>query len=576
MTRVQLKNRLRLFVLLGFSTLLIVSFQNCQGIDAETIQSSLEAPGGGIAGGEPLPNDPTPEPDPIPDPVDPVEPTACEIGNVTPKWVESRVENGNGAGEIVFESDIDEDTGSLQLSKVIAKADAGKKGINPNNSNEVNDPTKGEQDSLRNLNCTVSKIGEASGNLDANCNFAGDGVNVSISNANNNECVSGKFRLRITTQDSCGATTPNLDFVINSANVCFDQVARTETAANVISAQGDNFGTSIKKVNDLVVVSAPNASKKNALGGTFYVYKINSSTKKLGLIKIIEPSDSRNDKYVDFAFKDGYLVVGSSTIGKVKVYKQNGNDFQYVRSHSFTYSNLYNFGKSIGILDGAVVVGSPGENSVYLYSLSNGNQLSKLTKVENLFGEKLESFSWNSNSFLLLSSTDAGKGIVYTYSLNGNQLKEESRYVGKESCFGQHMKADSNYVFIGSSCSSIARVWESDEFLNSAQKTVLLEKTVRTSADNGSIGTSFAYHQNIMMFGAPSSNSGSGWIMLSKLGDNDFHRKIMKTKKAVLHSKQEFGSSMVSHNGILYVGAPNFSSSTELLKGRIIYVDLNN
>lgn len=566
-----------MLILLGFSTLLIISFQNCQGIDAETLQSSLQDPNAGNnSGSGDLTPTPEPNPEPTPEP-EPVLPTACELGNVLPSWAEVKLNNGNNNDEAVFYSEIDEDTGTRFASSFTLRAIAGKKGIDPSDSSAVNDPSQGVTDTLRNVNCNLTKVGSFAGTLNVNCTLGNDNVNVMLDNSATSQCVEGLFKLTVELEDSCGAELETLEFDVRSHNVCFNQASHQDSPGGDFAKQSYNFAYELKKSDSYLLANAPLGSAANPNGGTFYVYTQESGSKNLVHKQTIEPSDARNDKYQHSAITDEYLAVGSSSIGKVKLYKMQSGSYQFSREFSINYGNAYQYGRNLAIFNGTLAVGSPGQNTVYFYNLSTGALVDSLV-IGGLTqsGKALESFKWNGNEYLIVSSMKDGNGHVSIYSTGPVVAQKIGEIQGSESCFGEVLKADGTYVFIGSPCSGIAKVYGSQDFVNANTKTPIVNRQINRGDDEGKIGGSFAHHNGVLMFGGPEADMGRGFIHVERADGSDMDREMIKAIAATTHAKQEFGTSMVSWNGRLYVGAPFYSSGSETLRGRIINIDLEN
>ena len=206
MSEYQIKNTIRYLIIFGFSTLLIVSFQNCQGVDSQIVMQSLNAPGGDDNGGsgvDPIIEEP-PEQEPEEPPV--IIPDACDLGNEAPSWTEQSISNAEN-GAAVFLSAIDEMSGARMLSTITLRAQAGNKGEDLE-----------ESDILAASNCNMRRI-SGSQNIAVNCNLNGNRLNVDIDNGNNNECIEAEFEVTARVEDSCGATAETT-FRVISKNIC--------------------------------------------------------------------------------------------------------------------------------------------------------------------------------------------------------------------------------------------------------------------------------------------------------------------------------------------------------------------
>lgn len=559
MSEYQIKNTIRYLIIFGFSTLLIVSFQNCQGVDSQIVMQSLNAPGGDDNGGsgvDPIIEEP-PEQEPEEPPV--IIPDACDLGNEAPSWTEQSISNAEN-GAAVFLSAIDEMSGARMLSTITLRAQAGNKGEDLE-----------ESDILAASNCNMRRI-SGSQNIAVNCNLNGNRLNVDIDNGNNNECIAAEFEVTARVEDSCGATAETT-FRVISKNICLPQAVHSHDGMQDTQkpTQSAYYSYGLQKDGNLVAISSPGDNEKYNVGGAVNIYSYNGDG-SLNFRDKILPADSRSDQYNVFAMKNGYVAMGSPSLGKVKVYQYQGSSYVLLKTLSFSYSNFYKFGQSLAFFDGKLVVGSPGEKSIYMYSLPALGQLDKYTHTDTLFGEAMIGFSYSGNDYLAVRSAKDNKGrmTLMRWSTASASLEIKNYSSGSHADHAKIMKANNEFLFVGSPGQSKAIAYKlSDVVAFGSQPTPVLNKT-----EGGSrLGSSFASDDKYIYVGAPREEEGEGVVYVYNKSNGNEVRWI-RPRRQNRPANQEFGRSMIMDSGRLYIGAPFYSSQSETLKGRLFYVDM--
>jgi hypothetical protein len=524
---------------------------------------SLNAPNGGDDNGGSNIDNPIDEP-PVDEP--PVEeppviiPDACDLGNEEPKWTEQSISNAEN-GAAVFLSAIDEMSGARMVSTITLRAEAGNKGKDLE-----------ESDILAASNCNMRRI-SGSTNVNVNCNLNGNRLNVDISNGNNNECIEGEYEVTARVEDSCGATAETT-FRVISKNICLPQAIHSHDGMpeSKMPTQSAYFSFGIQKDSDLVAISSPGDNEKFNVGGAVNIYSYNGDG-SLNFRDKILPADSRSDQYNVFAMKGDYVAMGSPSLGKVKVYQYQGNQYVLLKTISFNYSNFYKFGNSLAFFEGKLVVGSPGQKSIYMYSLPALQEVDKISHSDDVFSESMIGFTYQGNDYLAVRSTKSNKGrmtLVRRNPANG-EIQFRDYNPGGHADHAKVMKANNEFLFVGSPGESRAMAYKLSDVVGFS--TQLPSPVLNVNEGGTRLGSSFASDNKYIYVGAPREESGEGAVYVYNKSNGNEVRWI-RPRRQNRPANQEFGRSMIMDSGRLYIGAPFYSSQTETLKGRLFYVDM--
>ena len=145
----------------------------------------------------------------------------------------------------------------------------------------------------------------------------------------------------------------------------------------------EDFGYSVAIHNGYVVVGDPYKDGGSRNQGEVHVYRLERGEFRL-LQKIQNPDGSPEDDAFGFsvAIHDGFIVVGTpydnSVSGSVYVYRLERGEFRHLQRIQNPDGSLDEdeFGHSVAIHDGFIVVGAYGDNdytgSVYVYRLERG------------------------------------------------------------------------------------------------------------------------------------------------------------------------------------------------------------
>ena len=284
-------------------------------------------------------------------------------------------------------------------------------------------------------------------------------------------------------------------------------------------AKWDNFGGRVAiggPQGSHVILSAVYAKNNAGLdaAGVLYVFSAEHGTQ----IKKLTVEDSDVAKYdvlgesVDI--DDGYKVIAGATGygsgGAAYIFDVNSG-----KHSKLTVSGTKNFGCSVGISGNFAVVGdkehSDMKGAVFLFNLSNGNSMNKITADDGIKKDYFGSAIGIDGNYIVVGAkgVDKNKGAAYVYDTSGKQLKLTAEDGKEKDKFGdQHgVSISGKYAIIG------ARYNDNNKgaaYIFNVITGELYKKLV--GRDKEMFGWGVSIHGNNAMVGAPKHNGNDKTI----------------------------------------------------------------
>ena len=614
-SKFQIRNFLRSLSLIVLSTLLMLSYQNCQGLNSvqlESINDLANGSGGngvgdgsstdpsngsGDGGGEEVVEPTIPEPTPAvmlcheqnASGVDWA--SGYDFYNIAPHSPSFSVTGTLKNGKPFYKSSVDMDTGSRQLTASVKfSAVAGEKGLDYYGQDQSNV----ESDNLADPRCSVSRL-SGSGAMEAStCNLSGGVVNLQLSEDDNQECVYGSFRVTVSVTDSCTAArvSKSIDFEVE--NICpnmgaIDSFLRESDPKPV---ENDKFGETILRNGNTLVVSAEKDSEAALLSGAVYVYNINNDNSLDFLQKIMPSNESSSLHALTMDLNSKWLVI-PSTNGKIRVFKKQG-DGTFVKQNYNGLDHLtvadgsaLRIGFSVALIDDYVVVGTNKRSGIlYAFNLNTGAVALDYHKTESApvyNGYRMTAFERNSVWYLVTSDRE-GKGSVYIEEVSIANSKMTLSRVHKiaggsdQLFFGDSFKVSDNYLAIGEDITNSkprVKIYSLDDLANENAST---SPKYNLQGEKG-FGSSIEFSENEekLYVGNSAERDAAGEIQVWTIpnsGDLKSEYAIAPIR-AYRTNNQQFAASMAIKENRLFVGVPNYGASGNHEAGRVMFVDLN-
>lgn len=357
-------------------------------------------------------------------------------------------------------------------------------------------------------------------------------------------------------------------------------------------ATGDYFGYAMTNDDRFVIVGAP-YEDDDVLGpnsGAVYVYRIEQGG--LTLCQRIQPPEvSRNDWFgTAFAIEGDTLVVGASGdddnyshSGSVFVYRLIGGQWVFERKIvAPDGSGGDKFGSSADLLNGILVVGAPGNDSVaslsgaaYLFDVGSGQFLRKLVSRDasnyDGFGSVLDLYE--DKVFVGVAGWDSiegglSAGAVYVFrTQTGEQLERiesPGSQFGVGEAFGVSIAIQNGLMLVGApeytsfedDLSGLGAVYayriSGDSIIPEGR--ILSEDGRRSDW----FGTSIKMHGGRALIGAPQpSRFGSG-VGKAYLLDLETRSFVGTLNPRNARPNSQMGSKVVLTDDFAMVGSPHF------------------
>ena len=228
------------------------------------------------------------------------------------------------------------------------------------------------------------------------------------------------------------------------------------------AAASDYFGQSVSVGSGRIVVGAPYDDDNGSNSGSAYILDLDGNQ-----VAKIKPSDGATGDFFAFssAVGSGRIVVGSfsdddngSASGSVYIFDLDGNQLAKIKPSDG--ASFDNFGRSVAVGSGRVVVGAPfdddnGSNSgsAYIFDL-DGTQLAKIDASDGATNDYFgNSVAVGSGRICVGAYGDGGQvGSAYVFDLDGNQLAKitaSDNTAGDQWYYGYSVAARCGRIVVG-------------------------------------------------------------------------------------------------------------------------------
>ena len=284
---------------------------------------------------------------------------------------------------------------------------------------------------------------------------------------------------------------------------------------NLTGNPGDQFGTAIALVGNLLLVGAPgNAS--------FYLYNSTNSFAPLG--QIFDPSSSTSSLFGTTLalISSGTVLVGapgsSSSNGVVYTYSCSSTTCSYASNATApTKANGDLFGSSIAIDSSTTnaIIGAPGNAVAHLFSLT-GNTLSFITNVTGTAGANFSSSVAASSSLFAVGSPSASPfGLVYVYSCNTTTCILVTTLSTSDNNFGNALSMSGSLLIVSADQKSSSTGGVYLYYCNSAGCTQ--DGSLLGESSGDLFGSSVSLVSSNLFIGASGKSGNGSFYYFSKL-----------------------------------------------------------
>ena len=217
----------------------------------------------------------------------------------------------------------------------------------------------------------------------------------------------------------------------------------------------NRFGYSVAVEDNFIAISEP---YYNSGQGGVHLYDLDGSS-----YMTITPSDQSSGDYENFgnsvAMDHGKIIVGSpdddtpnTGQGSAYIFDRFGIQLKKLTASDGVANDQ--FGYSVAIGCGKIVVGAPSAEAAYVYNLSGDNEI-KLTSPDGYVSS--DNYGWSvevGHSMIAVGAPDYGgvngNGAVYLYDLRGNFIKKLTPNTSITSVrFGYSVSIGNNVIAVG-------------------------------------------------------------------------------------------------------------------------------
>ncbi len=304
---------------------------------------------------------------------------------------------------------------------------------------------------------------------------------------------------------------------------------------------GDFFGTSVAINGTLAVVGAYNKTvAAKPAQGAVYVFSLVSNTWQM-IKKLIAPDGQSNDQFGFSVSVEANTVVVGAPNKNVAAFSNGGAAYYFVNNAgtwttgvSLSVANLNSgaqFGYSVSIASPLLVVGAPGLNSFYPYTISGGNWASLPAQVptdgvpDDGFGKAIAA----SANFVVVGAPDksigsnTAQGAAYVFYPTNPVVWQSERITASDGLpneyFGASVATQGSDIVIGVS-NKVVRSNSNQGLVYIFSKVNSAWSQQKQSAGDGAaddfFGNSVGIHGSNIIAGAPgkSANMGSVYFFI--------------------------------------------------------------
>jgi len=268
-------------------------------------------------------------------------------------------------------------------------------------------------------------------------------------------------------------------------------------------AADDRFGNSVAVGCGRIVVGAHQDDDNGTNSGSAYIYNLDGTNET----KITASDGAANDIFgYSVAVGCGRIVVGASKdddngnrSGSAYIFDLDGTQLAKITASDGAADD--EFGHSVAVGNGRIVVGVGGNRSSYIFDL-DGNQLAKITPSDGTLNDRFGRSVAVGSGRIVVGAAPIGSssGSAYIFDLDGSQLAKITPSDGATNYFGESVAVGNGRIVVGHYAGTNQSAYVFDLDGNE------LEKIIPTSTN----GSSFSKKVFI----------GGGKILISRDGDS--------------------------------------------------------
>ena len=339
------------------------------------------------------------------------------------------------------------------------------------------------------------------------------------------------------------------------------------------AAPSDYFGRAVAISNKFAIVGSTYNDDYGPDTGSAYIFDVITGNQ----IHKLMPNDAASEDYFGYsvAISGNYAIVGAfgnddngSNSGSAYIFDvSSGNQLHKLTDSNGAANDI--FGRSVAISDSYAIVGADADDdngsnsgSVFIFDVSSGNQLYKLSASDAASDDR---FGWSvaiSGNYTIIGSysdddNGSNSGSAYIFDLtSGNQVHKLTASDATSSAqFGYSVAISGNYAIVGARLTNTST--GSAYIFNVTTGTQLHKITASDMAQQDQFGVSVSISGNYAIVGAFGNddiglNSGSAYIFNILSGN-----QLNKLTASDAGSGDNFGYSVAISGNYAIVGSPN-------------------
>lgn len=371
----------------------------------------------------------------------------------------------------------------------------------------------------------------------------------------------GAPRLVGSTRHSVAAVAFVLIIAATAKAGSFD--TETKLTANDAAA-GDQFGVSVAISGNIAIVGAPGAD----FTGSAYLFDVNTGSQ---LFKLTAADAAVGDAFgISVAISGNMAVVGAhrddGLSGSVYVFDVNtGNQIRKVRARDAAAGD--EFGLSVGISGNTAIVGAHrnddggfNSGSAYLFDVTTGNQLAKLTDTEGATGD---AFGWSvgiSGNMAIVGAraddvdgSNSGSAFLFGVTTGSQLAKLVASDASAHDNFGRSVGISGNTAIVGANGDDDD---SGSAYLFDVTTSNELRKLTASDAESGDgFGWSVGISGNVAIAGARFDDHAGAESGAAYLFDVTTGSQLMKLTAVDAVAGDSFGYTVAVSGNMVIVGA---------------------
>ena len=369
---------------------------------------------------------------------------------------------------------------------------------------------------------------------------------------------------------------------------------QTKMLAAFDAQRGDRFGTAVAVGPEKAIVSSPAHDFFGKDSGAVYVFDVRTGDQ---LWKLTAPDAKENDLFgISVAIQGDMALVGS--IGGTGEHSPSAgaaylfdlSTGQAIRKFTAPDGEQFDrFGSAVAMQDNVAIIGAPHDDdqgpnagAAYLYDISSGQQLRKVTPNDGAQGDNFGAFSIGFSGDRSVVGAwlddDLGpqSGSAYIFNVStGHQLSKllPSDFRGGE--FGAAVDLHGDTAIVGAFLQdSGAGTFSGAAYLFDATSGSQLHKLIASnSAGYDQFGQAVAIGEKLAIVGAPSKDNMQGIDAGAiYIFDSETGTELLKVTPPEAAQDDLFGTSVAVENRIFLVGAPHQDDGTATGKAYLLFL----